>query len=107
MAIRLRGDLERLSEKRQVIDVDGPQIELKRFRDRAHVHALALGLDAIDVGKDLRGARPEEREHAVQLWAGGRLRDRALQAFSRRVWSAASAILDHQLYPSGGAQSPN
>ena len=69
-AVRLRGDLEGLPEKRQIVDIDGAEVELQRFRDRADIDASALGLDAIDIRINLRGVRAEKRKDADPIPGG-------------------------------------
>ena len=94
VALGLRAHLERAAEEVEVVDVDRAEIDLQRVEDVAERHVELVGLDAIDVGVELRRRGAEGREDAGERRVAVRGRvDELVGRLLQRRGAAAGAVL--------------
>ena len=95
--IRLRHHTVSTAKSVEVIDIHRAQVDLQRLEHVGHLHALALGLEAIDVDVELRNvdliAGEDTRETRVLV----RLAERVLHGRIQRFGAAVLAVLDVEL----------
>ena len=90
----------------EVVHVQRAEVDLQRLVDRRQRHAQLLGLDAVDVGEQLRHVDLEAGEHAGQvLVSGAGLALQRLHRLVQLVVAEVAAVFDHHLEAADGAEA--
>ena len=104
-AVGLELDLPGAAELVEVVDVERAHVDLQGVEDVADAHAHRLGLDAVDVGVELRRVRAEQGEQAGQARLAVGPFDQRVGGLLQRLQAEVAAVFDHELEAAGGAQA--